>query len=99
MKKYASAAGSTVKIRVVEMIPDWIIASDEAAYTPHLKTIWLKKSLPRWKFVYCFFHEMGHYFIDIIFHKHGVQVFYDKICLHVFHSKTRHTGDIANEKR
>lgn len=48
------------KLKIVDKLPEWITSSDEAAYHPYSKTIWLRKDRKIW-----IFHELGHYFIDI----------------------------------
>lgn len=50
-----------LKILIVDELPEWIIASDEAAYIPHLKTIWLRRDC-----VGYVFHELCHWAIDCL---------------------------------
>jgi len=70
-----------LKIKIVDELPQWIIASDKAAYTPHLKTIWLRKDCKRYVF-----HELIHWIIDIIFRnkQHRWQVRWDKVSRFAF---------------
>lgn len=73
-----------MKIKIVDEIPQWIIASDTAAYTPATRTIWIRKGLGTIGFVVCLLHELGHYFIDICGGKHSLQLRYDRIWLKIF---------------
>ncbi|KKL63334.1 hypothetical protein LCGC14_2176150 [marine sediment metagenome] len=72
------------RIRFVKELPQWIIASPNAAYTPHLKTIWIRSTMSRWRIARGLVHEFGHYFIDIFTRSHRLQLLYDKIWGRIF---------------
>ena len=71
-----------LKIIRTDRLPD-CSASDVAAYYPNKKTIYIRKNAG----FLTLLHELGHYFIDIIFpniFKHRVQLFYDKLTRIIF---------------
>ena len=64
-----------MKIKVVDELPQWIISSDKAAYTPHNKTIWLRRDCKRY-----IFHELGHWLIDLFTKNPKIHKRYDELC-------------------
>jgi len=72
-------------------LPEWIedihIMSPEAAYSPWLFKIWLSRTVPFWKLMVNFCHEIGHHVIHLLGMHHEIQVNYDKLWYQTFHKR------------
>ncbi len=62
-------------VRLLNEIPQWIIASDKAAYHPWSRTIYLRKPFRICNFI----HELGHHIVEIITGKERYHKLYDAI--------------------
>ncbi len=77
-----------MKIKIVDELPQWIIASATAAYTPATRTIWIRKRLGILGFTSALVHELGHYFIDVCGGGEILQLRYEMLWLKIFGKST-----------
>jgi len=73
------------RIEFLEELPDWIDSSDDAAYGPTTRTIYIAVSgRPKWYVAWCLSHEFGHHVIEVVSGKPSWHFFYedvfDRVC-------------------
>ena len=76
------------RIRVVDELPQWIIASDVAAYTPATYTIWIRRAR-RASMAVNLAHELVHHIIHILGGGRRLQLAYDRVWVRIFRPKKR----------
>ena len=71
------------RIRVVAELPQWIIASDIAAYTTVTCTIWIRRA-PRASMAVSLGHELVHHIIHILGGGRRLHLAYDRVWVRIF---------------
>jgi len=69
------------RIEFLDELHDWIDTSDDAAYGPMTRTIYIATAhRPKWYVAWCLLHEFGHHVIEVVSGKPSRHFAYDDAC-------------------